>query len=72
VPPIFDLASTGDSLLCRPFTLLGGPALALPGAWTPAGLPVGLQLVGAAHHDRALLAVARWLLAHVGERSPRA
>jgi amidase len=72
VPPLFDLASTGDSLLCRPFTLLGGPALALPGAWTPAGLPVGLQLVGAAHHDRALLAVARWLLAHVGERSPRA
>jgi amidase len=57
-------------LLCRPFTLLGGPALALPGAWTPAGLPIGMQLVGAAHDDRALLGVARWLLAHVGERRP--
>jgi Asp-tRNA(Asn)/Glu-tRNA(Gln) amidotransferase A subunit family amidase len=70
VPPLFELGSTGDSLLCRPFTLLGGPALALPGAWTPAGLPIGLQLVGAAHEDRALLGVARWLLAHLGERRP--
>jgi Asp-tRNA(Asn)/Glu-tRNA(Gln) amidotransferase A subunit family amidase len=72
VPPTLDERSTGDSLLCRPFTLLGGPALALPGAWTPAGLPIGLQLVGAAHDDRALLGVARWLLARVGDRSPHA
>jgi Asp-tRNA(Asn)/Glu-tRNA(Gln) amidotransferase A subunit family amidase len=71
VPPLLELGSTGDSLLCRPFTLLGGPALALPGAWTPAGLPIGLQLVGAAHDDRALLGVARWLLARVGERAPQ-
>ncbi len=70
VPPKLDEGSTGDSLLCRPFTLLGGPALALPGAWTPAGLPIGLQLVGAAHDDRSLLGVARWLLARVGDRSP--
>jgi Asp-tRNA(Asn)/Glu-tRNA(Gln) amidotransferase A subunit family amidase len=70
VPPTLDERSTGDSLLCRPFTLLGGPALALPGAWTPAGLPIGLQLVGAVHDDRALLAVTRWLLARVGDRSP--
>ena len=72
VPPLLELASTGDSLLCRPFTLLGGPALALPGAWTPAGLPIGMQLVGAAHDDRALLGVARWLLGRVGERRPAA
>jgi len=60
VPPL-GLQSTGDPLLCRAFTLLGGPALALPGAWTAEGLPVGLQLLGAPHSDRALLAVARWL-----------
>jgi Asp-tRNA(Asn)/Glu-tRNA(Gln) amidotransferase A subunit family amidase len=71
VPPL-GLHSTGDSLLCRPFTLLGGPALALPGAWTPDGLPVGLQLVGAVHDDRRVLRVARWLLAHLGTRSSTA
>ncbi len=69
VPPL-GLRSTGDSLLCRPFTLLGGPALALPGAWTSDRLPVGLQLVGAPHADRHLLGVARWLLATLGDRSP--
>jgi Asp-tRNA(Asn)/Glu-tRNA(Gln) amidotransferase A subunit family amidase len=69
VPPA-GLEWTGDPLLCRPFTLLGVPALALPGAWTPAGLPIGLQLAGAPHDDRALLGVARWLLERVGERSP--
>jgi amidase len=71
VPPL-GLHSTGDSLLCCPFTLLGGPALALPGAWTPDGLPVGLQLVGAVHDDRRVLGVARWLLAHLGTRSSTA
>ena len=61
VPPA-GLEFTGDPLLCRPFTLLGGPALALPGAWTPDGLPVGMQLAGPPHTDRRVLACARWLL----------
>jgi amidase len=69
VPPL-GLAFTGDPLPCRPFSLLGVPALGLPGAWTPDGLPVGLQLAGALHADRALLRVARWLLERVGERAP--
>jgi amidase len=64
VPPA-GLDHMGDPLLCRPFTLLGVPALALPGAWTPDGLPVGLQLAGALHGDRGVLAVARWLMARV-------
>ena len=64
VPPA-GLDHMGDPLLCRPFTLLGVPALALPGAWTPDGLPVGLQLAGVLHGDRGVLAVARWLLARV-------
>ena len=68
VPPV-GLDSTGDPLLCRPFTLLGVPALALPGAWTADRLPIGLQLVGASHSDRDVLGVARWLLAHVGARA---
>ena len=56
VPPS-GLESTGDPLLCRPFTLLGGPALALPGAWTADGLPIGVQLAGASHGDHSVLAV---------------
>jgi Asp-tRNA(Asn)/Glu-tRNA(Gln) amidotransferase A subunit family amidase len=61
VPPA-GLEFTGDPLLCRPFTLLGAPALALPGAWTPDGLPVGIALAGPPHTDRRVLACARWLL----------
>jgi Asp-tRNA(Asn)/Glu-tRNA(Gln) amidotransferase A subunit family amidase len=68
VPPLG--SDTGDALLCRPFTLLGGPALALPGAWSPDGLPIGLQLLGAAHEDHAVLGVAGWLLERVGDRAP--
>ena len=69
VPPL-GLESTGDPLLCRPFTLLGVPALAIPGAWTEEGLPAGLQLIGAPHRDRHVLAVARWLLASVTDAAP--
>jgi len=69
VPPL-GLEATGDPLLCRPFTLLGGPALALPGVWTPEGLPIGLQLVGAVHNDREVLGVARWLSERLGSGPP--
>jgi amidase len=63
----------GDPLLCRPFTLLGVPALALPGAWTVDGLPIGLQLAGVLHADRRVLAAARWLRGHVcGRRASAA
>jgi Asp-tRNA(Asn)/Glu-tRNA(Gln) amidotransferase A subunit family amidase len=64
VPPA-GLGYSGDPLLCRPFTLLGGPALALPGAWTADGLPIGMQLVGPLHGDRRVLTCARWLAEHV-------
>jgi Asp-tRNA(Asn)/Glu-tRNA(Gln) amidotransferase A subunit family amidase len=69
VPPE-GLGSTGDPLLCRPFTLLGVPALALPGAWTESGLPAGIQLVGGAHADRRLLRAAAWLLERVPSPRP--
>ncbi|MEA2303414.1 MAG: hypothetical protein QOH43_694 [Solirubrobacteraceae bacterium] len=60
VPPL-GLGSTGDPELCRVWTLLGVPAVAVPLAWTSAGLPAGLQLVGAHGADRALLRTAMWL-----------
>ncbi len=38
-----------------PFNLTGQPALTLPCGVTPAGLPVGVQIVGARHADRRVL-----------------
>ena len=37
---------TGDPLLCRAWTFLGVPAISVPGLVGPAGMPVGVQLVG--------------------------
>jgi Asp-tRNA(Asn)/Glu-tRNA(Gln) amidotransferase A subunit family amidase len=55
-PPI--PATTGDPLFNRPWTLLHLPCITLPGGRGPAGLPVGVQLVGRAGDDARLLAVA--------------
>jgi len=37
-----------------PFDMSGSPTITLPGGCTPAGLPIGFQLVGR-HLDEALL-----------------
>lgn len=55
------LAATGDPLFCRSWSLLGLPAVHLPFASGPQGLPVGLQLVGRMGEDHKLLAAARWV-----------
>jgi len=52
------LLSTGDPALNRIWTLLGVPCLSLPCAIGPHGLPVGVQLIGAAGADGMLLAAA--------------
>ena len=44
---------TGDPLLCRAWTFLGVPALSVPGMVGPAGMPIGVQLVGARRGRRA-------------------
>jgi len=49
---------TGDPVFCRTWTLLGGPAVAVPGLRGPAGLPLGVQLVGPVGSDARVLAVA--------------
>lgn len=43
------------------FNLTGQPAVSVPAGLTPAGLPVGLQLVGPLHQDTRVLAAARQL-----------
>ena len=54
------LASTGDPVFNRAWTLLGVPCITLPYGRGPAGLPLGVQLVGAFDGDAALLGWARW------------
>ena len=41
-----------------PFNLTGQPAASVPVGFTAAGLPVGLQIVGRRHADRAVLAAS--------------
>lgn len=56
-PPV---ATTGDSVFNRVWTLLGGPAAHLPTGRGPLGLPVGVQLTGRRWHDIELLETARF------------
>jgi 2-dehydropantoate 2-reductase len=48
----------GGGVFTRIHNLTGAPAIALPCGWTPAGLPVGLQLCAPPGADLTLLAVA--------------
>jgi Asp-tRNA(Asn)/Glu-tRNA(Gln) amidotransferase A subunit family amidase len=61
VPPV-GIASTGNPLFCRAWTLVGAPSLSVPLVWSAAGLPVGVQLVAAPGEDRGLYGAAAWLL----------
>jgi amidase len=56
------LAATGDPLFARIWTLLGTPCLSLPLLHGPAGLPVGLQVVGPRSRDATLLSAAAWII----------
>jgi Asp-tRNA(Asn)/Glu-tRNA(Gln) amidotransferase A subunit family amidase len=55
------LASTGNPLFNRNWTLLRLPCVAIPAGSDARGLPVGVQLVGRHGGDQALLEVARHL-----------
>lgn len=50
--------TTGDPLLCRTWTLLGAPAVSVPGLRGPNGLPVGVQVVAPAGQDAVALGAA--------------
>jgi len=54
------LASTGDPVFNRAWTLLGVPCVTLPFGSAASGLPLGAQLVGAFDEDMRLLAWAHW------------
>jgi Asp-tRNA(Asn)/Glu-tRNA(Gln) amidotransferase A subunit family amidase len=55
------LASTGDPVLSRAWQALGLPVVTVPGPRSPAGLPLGLQLVGRKQEEAALLATGCWV-----------
>ena len=63
------LATTGDPMFNRAWTLLGVPAVTLPMPTGEARLPIGVQLVGAADADRRLLAIAQWIHVRVAGAS---
>jgi amidase len=55
------LQSTGDASLCALWTATHVPAITLPVFTGPHGLPVGAQVIGRRHEDRALFATAQWV-----------
>ncbi|NIA67441.1 amidase [Pelagibius litoralis] len=55
------LSATGDPTFCTLWTLCGTPAITLPLLQGAAGLPIGVQIVGARGDDARLLRSARWL-----------
>jgi Asp-tRNA(Asn)/Glu-tRNA(Gln) amidotransferase A subunit family amidase len=60
------LAYTGDATFNLLWTTLWGPNVTVPAGTGPAGLPLGLQLVGPIGTDAAVLAAARWMQAALG------
>lgn len=54
------LEQTGNPTFCSIWSLCGVPAVVIPTGLGPGGLPLGLQLVGAASDDSRLLSVAHW------------
>ncbi|TMH60433.1 MAG: amidase, partial [Betaproteobacteria bacterium] len=54
------LASTGDPVFNRAWTLFGVPCVTVPFGKGPHGLPLAVQLVGAMDADMALLGWAGW------------
>jgi Asp-tRNA(Asn)/Glu-tRNA(Gln) amidotransferase A subunit family amidase len=55
------LASTGDSVFNRVWTLLHAPCVNVPAGRGPKGLPLGVQVVGRIGDDARVLACAHWL-----------
>jgi len=56
-----NLAFTGSPNFNRIWTMLGVPCVSVPGLKGPAGMPVGVQCVGAAGRAHETLAHAAWL-----------
>ncbi|WP_216897522.1 amidase family protein [Nocardia alni] len=60
------LASTGDPVLSRAWQALGLPAVAVPGLRDPAGLPLGLQVIGPPGGELDALMAGCWIEKRLG------
>jgi len=63
-PPLSE-NTTGDPVLCAPWSFGGFPAIALPSGLSEGGLPLAIQLVAGVHAEQRLLDVARWCKARL-------
>lgn len=61
------LDSTGDPTFARAWSLIGGPAISIPGMTGDDSLPIGTQLLAAPGEDAALLAVSARLEEILGD-----
>ncbi len=61
-----DLTQTGDPTFCTIWSLGGVPAVTIPTGRGPAGLPLGLQIIGPRFSDNHVLSVARWCDERIG------
>jgi len=62
------LGSTGSPIFNRLWTLMGTPAVNVPGLVDPAGLPLGIQVVGRFGRDRAALEAALFIEQAIARR----
>jgi Asp-tRNA(Asn)/Glu-tRNA(Gln) amidotransferase A subunit family amidase len=62
------LDSTGSPIFNRLWTLMGTPAVSVPGLADPTGLPLGVQIVGRFGRDRATLEAAAFVEAAIARR----
>ncbi len=60
------LGSTGDPIFNSPWSMTGNPVVGLPSGITRGGLPMGIQLVGAAFAEGRLLGLAKWCERQLG------
>jgi Asp-tRNA(Asn)/Glu-tRNA(Gln) amidotransferase A subunit family amidase len=59
------LDATGDPVFSRIWTLLGTPCVSLPVLTGPAGLPLGLQVVGPISGEARLLGASAWITGEI-------
>ena len=63
------LDSTGSPIFNRLWTLMGTPAVNIPGLADSSGLPLGVQIIGRFGRDRATLEAALFVETAIGRNA---
>jgi Asp-tRNA(Asn)/Glu-tRNA(Gln) amidotransferase A subunit family amidase len=64
------IEATGTPVLSRPWQALGLPVITIPGLRDPAGMPLGLQLIGAPGREHRLFSIAERIEASLAPPGP--